>query len=76
MKSVLGIAAANLRVRASIGHREHIRPDVLGRLQVLVLELLAVDRLATGTLYSVSQSLSEFICVMPKIKLGIVHCLE
>ena len=42
-----------LRVRAGVGHGQQTRLVVL-QLEVLIGELLAVDGLATGTLYNVS----------------------
>ena len=39
----------NIRVRAGVGHGEHERL-VVGELEVLVGELLAVDRLSTSAL--------------------------
>jgi hypothetical protein len=43
----------DLRARAGVGHGEDTGTSVL-ELEVLVLELLAIDRLSTGALLSIS----------------------
>lgn len=48
----------NIRVGAGVGHGEDTGAGVL-ELEVLVGKLLAVDGLATGTLYGVSMSISR-----------------
>ena len=51
--NVEGDGAASLRVRAGVGHGEE-EGLVVGQLEVLVAELLAVDGLSTSALLAVS----------------------